>query len=116
MLRRRLARPATMDPHSQAALVHTDPSGHNRSHSLSLHRLAGFDYADPDHAYLVTICSRHTTAPVTNVRLAREVVASFQAGQPTTEYTAYTMCAGCSISSDRAASRLLFQNYSLSLC
>jgi putative transposase len=56
--------------------VHSDPPRPNRSHSLSLHRLAGFDYADPDHAYFFTICSRLNTAPFTDGRLAEEVVAS----------------------------------------
>jgi putative transposase len=65
-----------MHPFDQVPLVHSDPSHRNRSHSLSLHRLAGFDYADPDHAYFVTICSRYNTAPFTDVRLAGEVAAS----------------------------------------
>jgi len=54
----------------------TDPSRPSRSHSLSLDRLAGFDFADPDHAYFLTICSRYNTAPFTDARLAQEVVAS----------------------------------------
>jgi REP element-mobilizing transposase RayT len=56
--------------------VPTDPSRPTRGHSLSLHRLAGFDYADADHAYFLTICSRLNTAPFTDGRLAQEVVAS----------------------------------------
>jgi putative transposase len=76
MLRRRLPGLRRCPHTPKAARVRTDPSGQDRSHSLSLHRLAGFDYADPDHAYLVTICSRHTTAPFTDARLAGEVVAS----------------------------------------
>jgi len=60
----------------KAALLRTDTSRHDRSHSLSRHRLTGFDYADPDHAYFLTICSRYTTAPFTDARLAQEVVAS----------------------------------------
>ncbi len=44
-------------------------------HSLSLHRLAGFDYADPDHAYFVTVCAHHGS-PFTDPALAGEVVAS----------------------------------------
>jgi len=56
--------------------VQTDPSHQHRSHSLSLHRLAGFVYADPDHAYFLTICSRFNTTPFTDSRLAREVLGS----------------------------------------
>jgi REP element-mobilizing transposase RayT len=56
--------------------MHTDPSRQRRSHSLNPHRLAGFDYADPDHAHFLTICSRLNTAPFIDVRLAGEVVAS----------------------------------------
>jgi len=56
--------------------VQTDTAHHDRGHSLSRHRLAGFDYADPDHAYFLTICSRYNTAPFTDARLARELVAS----------------------------------------
>lgn len=39
-------------------------------------RLPGFDYANPDHAFLVTVRARFGTRPFTNERLAREVVAS----------------------------------------
>jgi putative transposase len=39
-------------------------------------RLKGFDYSDPDHAYFVTIRAYPDTAPFTDDRLAREVIAS----------------------------------------
>ena len=47
----------------------------NKTHSLSRHRLAGFDYTDPDHAYFVTACA-HGGTPFADPRLAGEVVAS----------------------------------------
>ncbi len=47
----------------------------NRNHSLSRHRLAGFDYADPHHASFLTLRAQHGT-PFSDPRLAGEVVAS----------------------------------------
>ena len=72
--------------------MHTDPSRHDRSHSLSRHRLAGFDYADPDHAYFLTICSRYNAAPFTDTRLAREVVASLDWLRATRGLLLYAWC------------------------
>ena len=39
-------------------------------------RLPNFDYSDPDHAYFVTVCARHGTAPFTDARLATRVIDS----------------------------------------
>ena len=47
----------------------------SRWRSTAPHRLPGFDYADPAHAYFLTMCARSGT-PFTDERLASEVVAS----------------------------------------
>jgi REP element-mobilizing transposase RayT len=62
-----------------------------RSHSLSLHRLAGFDYGDPDHAYFVTACAHHGS-PFTDDRLAREVVNSLHWLRANCNLTLYAYC------------------------
>jgi len=39
-------------------------------------RLPGFDYANPDHAYFLTVCARPGTAPFTDPALARILLES----------------------------------------
>ncbi len=46
-------------------------------HSTAPHRLGGFDYHDPDHAYFLTLCARQGK-PFATPDLAGEVVASLQ--------------------------------------
>ncbi len=47
-----------------------------RPFSRTLHRLARFDYSNPDHAYFVTICARRGTAPFSDPRLAKAIMDS----------------------------------------
>ncbi|MGI8824501.1 MAG: REP-associated tyrosine transposase [Chloroflexota bacterium] len=62
-----------------------------QSHSLNLHRLPGFDYGDPDHAYFVTARARQGS-PFTDHRLAGEVVASLNWLRARRGLTLYAYC------------------------
>lgn len=53
------------------------PAKPKPKYSPSPHRLQGFNYADPNHAYFVTICARNGN-PFADHRLAAEVVQSLQ--------------------------------------
>lgn len=61
------------------------------AHSLSLHRLPGFDYGDPDHAYFVTACANQGN-PFANERLASEVVSSLHWLRDNRSLTLFAYC------------------------
>lgn len=46
------------------------------THPWKQRRLRAFNYADPDHAYFVTLRARAGTTPFTDARLAQEVINS----------------------------------------
>lgn len=55
-------------------------------------RLPGFNYADSDHAYFVTIRAKPSTAPFTDPRLAEVVIASLEWLRANREVRIYAYC------------------------